>query len=236
MGTAHPQSALIVAHGQPSAPAPPEATLRGLADQVAADLPGWQMLSATLAMPGAIESALQACATPPLVYPMFMADGFFVQKQLPKRLGDFGGRILPPLGLDPSLPEIAAQAVTTEADRRGWDAARLNLLLAAHGSARGPRAAQSANAFADNLRPLLPGASITTGFVEEDPRIATAARGLGDTALCLPFFALGGDHVTGDIPEGLTEAGFTGDTLPPLGLLPAIPALVARALRADTHA
>ena len=44
--------ALIVAHGQPSDPAPAAAALEALAVRVAAHLPGWQVDAATLAQPG----------------------------------------------------------------------------------------------------------------------------------------------------------------------------------------
>lgn len=223
--------ALIVAHGQPSRPAPPETALADLARTVGARLPDRPVLSATLAAPGALETALQACDQPPVVYPMFMADGWFVRQQLPKRLGDFGGRILPPLGLDPALPALAAEALRQHAHTRGWRIKDTTVLLAAHGSARGPRAAQAAQAFVRALAPLLPLHHITAGFVEETPTIEQAAKGLGTRALCLPFFALGGDHVTQDIPQGLAAANFKGDLLSPLGQLPQVPALIAEAIR-----
>lgn len=82
--------ALIVAHGQPSDPCPAEAALSRFAERVAAQLPaGWQVEAATLAAPGALEAALAgagAGASPLLVYPMFIADGWFTQVNLPARL------------------------------------------------------------------------------------------------------------------------------------------------------
>ena len=96
-------------------------------------------------------------------------------------------------------------------------AKRAHVLLAAHGSAKGPKAAASANAFAQLLRDRLKDLNITTGFVEEAPFMADAARHLPEQSLCLPFFALEGEHCREDIPEALEEAGFSGHLMAPLG-------------------
>ena len=230
MSIATPKSALIVAHGQPSEPAPPEVRLAVLTRQVATHLKGWDIRSATVAAPGRLEAEVATLPPGTPLFPMFMADGWFVGRVLPKRLGDARVRILPPLGFDPGLPALAAGLVRTYLAGAGWPEAGSTLLLAAHGSARGPRAAQSARAFADQLSTLMPGLAIVTGFVEEAPFVEDAARGLGPRAVCLPYFALEGDHCRIDIPEALEKAGFQGETLPPLGETGAIPALIARAL------
>ena len=59
------RQALIVAHGNPSDPAPQEAALSRLAAQVAKQLPGWGLRGATLAKAG-----FQGPVLPPLIsYP-----------------------------------------------------------------------------------------------------------------------------------------------------------------------
>ena len=82
MTTRNLHRALIVAHGQPSDPAPAEADLAVLAAAIAAQLPDWQISSATLADPDALARAI----TGPfgLVYPMFMAGGWFPTVELPR--------------------------------------------------------------------------------------------------------------------------------------------------------
>ena len=116
---------------------------------------------------------------------------------------------------------------------KGWPLQENHLLLAAHGSARGLRAAEAAEAFAASLSPLLPGCSLTLGYVEQDPRIAAAASPLPAQSLCLPFFAQAGDHVKQDLPEALeAAAGFGGTVLPVAGALPGVPALIAKAIQA----
>lgn len=230
MNTGTQKSALIVAHGQPSEPEPPEARLAALARKVATHLVGWDIRSATIAAPGRLEAEVASLPPGTPLFPMFMADGWFVGRVLPERLGDARINILPPLGFDPGLPALATAVVRAHLAALGWPGTGSTLLLAAHGSARGPRAARSARAFADRLSALMPDTSIVTGFVEESPFVKDAARGLGPRTICLPYFALEGDHCRVDIPEALENAGFQGTTLPPLGEADAIPALIARAL------
>ena len=60
---------IVVSHGQPSDPAPAEADLAELTARIGDHLQGWQLHSATLAGPGALNAALDACKDPPLIYP-----------------------------------------------------------------------------------------------------------------------------------------------------------------------
>ncbi|MDX2485808.1 MAG: CbiX/SirB N-terminal domain-containing protein [Pseudodonghicola sp.] len=224
-----PLNAVLVAHGQPSAPAPAEAALAALAAkvQVLAQVP---VGAATLAAPGALEAALQRLAPEGVIYPVFMADGFFVRKTLLARLGGHPARVLPPMGRDPGLPALAAAHLGAECAARGWDAAQVSVLIAAHGSARGPRAAAAAHDFGAALAALWPGAAPGFGFVEEAPFLADAAQGLPERTLCLPFFAAAGGHYREDVPQALACAAFPGVLLPPMGLHRDVPALIARAL------
>ena len=219
--------ALITAHGQPSAPEAPEAALALLAEQVQSQLPGWQIRSATLSTQGRFEKEMIEGA---VVYPFFMARGWFVGKVLPKRLGAVPHHLACPFGLDAALPALVADTINSEIAQRGWTNQSYDLLLAAHGSARGPKAAQAAKDFATALRALLPLAQVSTGFVEQNPRVASAARSLGELALCLPFFAQSGDHSRNDIPKGLEAAGFSGHLLPVTGALPNVATLIANAI------
>ncbi|MFY0309618.1 sirohydrochlorin chelatase [Leisingera sp. D0M16] len=226
--TRSPQTAVITSHGQPSAPAPAEAELAKLAAEVAAHLPGWDVRSATLATQGRLEKMTEDGA---VVYPFFMSQGYFTAKVVPDRLQGRSCRITAPFGLDSALPPLAAQAARQAAEVQGWDLTGLHLLLAAHGSARGPKAAEAAEAFAAKLRLLLPGCTVTPGYVEQNPQVETSAAPLPARSLCLPFFAQAGDHVKEDIPEALEAARFRGLVLPVTGALPGVPRLIAEAIR-----
>ncbi|MEX0320210.1 MAG: CbiX/SirB N-terminal domain-containing protein [Ruegeria sp.] len=224
------QHALIVSHGQPSDPVPAEAALSRFAQRVQAAASGITVHSATLAAPGRFEAALVDLPDDAVIYPLFMAKGWFVTSALPKRLGDRPLAILDPLGVDTALPDLAAGALVVEMDRLGWAPEQTQLVLAAHGSGRSRNPSQVARDFAADLEQRLPLAGLHVGFVEETPSITDAASGTGEIALCLPFFACQGGHAQEDVPEALEAAGFQGRTLPVLGELPPIPAHIGQHL------
>ncbi|MFV0411594.1 MAG: sirohydrochlorin chelatase [Paracoccus sp. (in: a-proteobacteria)] len=221
---------IIVAHGQPSEPAPQQAAIEALAASVA-PLAAGPVIGATLASPGALETAL-AQAPDALIYPMFMAAGWFTGKELPRRLalaGAGNAHILPPFGTDPGLANLCAATAGRAARDAGWEAFDITLLLIAHGSQQARASALGAMSMAGQLAPDF--GQIVLGFIEEAPFLAEAARGLGPGTVALPFFATRAGHVTDDIPQALGAAGFTGICLPPIGLCPEVPALIADAIK-----
>ncbi|WP_102223689.1 sirohydrochlorin chelatase [Acidimangrovimonas sediminis] len=230
--------ALLVAHGSPSDPAPQEAAMAALAARVAALSPGRVVRAATLAAPGALEQALEGLEAP-LVYPFFMAEGWFTRTELPRRLaaaGAEGATCLAPFGADPGLPDLVLHAAEEGAGAAGLDPAGTIVLLAAHGSGRtGPGARASAEGARAMARRLAAGPfeGIEVGLIEEPPFVGEAARRAGaeGRALCLPLFALAAGHVTGDLPAALAEAGFPGPLLAPIGAHWAVPGLIAAALK-----
>lgn len=227
--------AIIVAHGQPSDPQPQQDAAEALAAKVAA-LSGRQVIGATLAQPGALEDAVRG-APDAMVYPMFMAEGWFTGTELPRRLAKAaagpGTTVLRPFGRDPGLPDLCRRTARDAALAAGWDAQQITLLLIAHGSQRARASAQGTREMADLLAPRF--GRIVTGFIEEAPFLHDAAAGLGPRCIALPLFATRAEHVTDDIPKGLAAAGFAGTCLPPIGLSPEVPAMIAAALdRADS--
>jgi sirohydrochlorin ferrochelatase len=219
------QTALIISHGQPSDPAPAEVYLADLATRIARHLPGWRISSATLAAPGSLARAVADLGPTGRAYPLFMAGGWFTRTHLPAKLAEAGGpswQVLEPLGCDPALHDLAIQ--TIRATKAG------SVLLAAHGSFRSPVPSDIANHLARRIA-LDTGTQTTAAFIDQDPQLSQAT-GFGPDAVCLPFFAAEGDHVTHDIPAALHQAGFQGRLLPALGLSPEIPALIARAIAA----
>ena len=224
--------AVIVAHGQPSDPGPAEAEIAALAARVAAELPGWSLRSATLAQEDALARALDG-ADNAFVYPLFMADGWFTQTHLPARLAAASGaRItqVPPFGLDPAVQALTLTLALEAAAAAGRAPQDTEILLAAHGSFRSPAPAAVARAMAQLLADQGGFRRVETGFIDQDPQIATVAKSFGPGALCLPFFAARGGHVIDDLPEALAEAGFTGRLLDPVGLDSRVPGLIAAAL------
>ena len=219
------QPVLIVAHGQPSDPQPLAAEVAELAARVALLLPGRHVGAATLAEPEALAAAIAAAGSAGLVYPLFMAGGWFTRVHLPRKLAEAGGaawQVLEPMGCDPAIHQLAL----TIAKESGAE----EVLLAAHGSGRSTAPAEIARHVAGMISMRL-GLHSEAVFIDQPPRLAEAT-GLGPNAVCLPFFATGGGHVTDDIPAQLEQAWFRGRILPPLGQDDRVPALIAKAITA----
>lgn len=215
------QEALLVAHGSPADPAPQEAVMMALAVRVAMWLPGWRVRGTTLASPGALEAALERMQAP-LIYPFFMAEGWFTGVNLPRRLKAAGKSDLvqlAPFGTDPGLPDLMAAAAGTGA----------GLLIAAHGSKVSKTSSDTTYRMVEKLRAAALFREVRAGFVEEAPFLEDAAKDMG-AGVCLPFFALSAGHVAGDVPEALEKAGFEGVLLPPIGEDIGVARLIAAAL------
>tara|TARA_R110002110_G_scaffold293407_21_gene507431 strand:+ start:6739 stop:7476 length:738 start_codon:yes stop_codon:yes gene_type:complete len=240
MSAANRPTAILVAHGSPADPEPQEAVMKALALRVAMSCPGWRILGATLAAPGALEAAVAAGVVEgiadgsgPLIYPFFMAEGWFTRTNLPRRLRACGGgalRRLAPFGTDPALPALMARAARDGAAAAGLTPGQTTLLIAAHGGKASNAPADSARAMVAKMEVLAGFGRVTAGFVEQTPFLRDAATGIGP-AVCLPFFALTAGHVAQDVPDALNAAGFQGPLLPPIGEDPGVGALIAAALR-----
>jgi sirohydrochlorin ferrochelatase len=214
------QHALIVAHGQPSDPRPAGAALEALAAQVQSLMPGWQVGAATLAEPGALARAV-AGRPGGVVFPMFMAGGWFTRVQIPARLAEAGATgwtVLEPFGCDPMVHDLCV----TLAREAGAD----RVILAAHGSFKASAPSDIARHVAGRIAGET-GASVAAGFIDQEPQLASLGGGDG---ICLPFFAAEGGHVSEDIPQALAQAGFTGRILPPVGLDARVPGIIAAAI------
>lgn len=214
------RSVLILAHGQPSDPVPAAAELAVLAARVAAHLPGWEVGSATLAEPEVLGRAL-AAGKDGLVYPLFMAGGWFTRVQIPARLAEAGAqgwRVLEPFGCDPAVHDLCVTLAR--------EAGAGELILAAHGSSKSQVPSDIARHVAGRIADETGISRVAVGFIDQSPQLSGLA-GYAAKAVCLPFFAASGGHVTEDIPKALTAAGFKGCILPPVGSDARVPALIA---------
>lgn len=221
---------LILAHGQPSDPMPSAAALAAFAARVAALMPGRAVIPATLAEPGALARAVAGplMRGRGLVFPMFMAGGWFTRVQVPLRLAEAGvatgmggWQVLEPLGCDPALHDLCVTLAR--------EAAAPELVLAAHGSSRSAVPSEIARHVAGRIAAEAGVGRVALGFIDQVPRLSSLT-GFGAEAVCLPFFAAEGGHVTGDLPRALERAGFRGRILPPVGDDPRLPGLVAAAI------
>jgi sirohydrochlorin ferrochelatase len=217
------RNALIVAHGQPSDPGPAAAALMALAARVAGLMPGWHVAAATLAEPGALARAV-AGRGQGVVFPMFMAGGWFTKVQIPAKLAEAGAagwRVLEPFGCDPGVHDLCVTLAR--------EAGAGQVILAAHGSFKSPVPSDIARHVAGRIAAETGVSRIEAGFIDQSPQLSTL-HGFDAGAVCLPFFAAEGGHVAEDIPKALAEAGFRGRVLPPVGLDARVPALIAAAI------
>ena len=190
-------------------------------------MPGREVTSATLAEPGALARAVAGRATG-LVYPMFMAGGWFTRVQVPARLaeagvtaGAGGWQVLEPFGCDPAVHDLCV----TLAQETG----ALELVLAAHGSGRSSVPSDIAGHVARRIAVEAGVRRVAVGFIDQRPQLSSLT-GFGTGAVCLPFFAAKGGHVTDDLPQALAQAGFQGRILPAVGLDERVPGIVAAAI------
>lgn len=226
------REAILVGHGQPSDPVPAEGDMQALARAVQDHLPGWRIEGTTLAARGALAATLGRLKAP-LVLPFFMADGFFTRQILPARLAAQGsGHLcrLAPFGLWPETAVLAARILRDASTDAGWPVPETRLLLAAHGSGRGPLAAKAARTVQARIQDETGFGAYRLGFIEQAPFLADAAQDLGTKALCLPLFVARWGHVRDDLPEALAKAAFEGRVLEPLGCHPDVPAIIAKTL------
>ena len=227
-------TALIVAHGQPSDPDAPEAEIAALAARVARFLPGWQVGSATLAGIGTLDAAVRRLGAP-LIFPLFMADGWFTRVNLPRRLAAAGGEgltILTSFGVLPDTLSLIGEVAAAACRDARWAPADTTLILAAHGSGVSRQPAEAAAAARDAIAAAHDFRDIRLGFIEEPPYLADVLRDAGPMAVLLPLFVARWGHVIGDIPDAVAASGFAGRVLDPIGLHPDVPAIVARAIAA----
>lgn len=226
-----PRNAIVIALGQPSAPLAHDAVMRAMARDVEALLPGWNVRGATLESPASLAAAAEG-QLQPLIFPIFMAHGFFLEQVLPKRLKRLipDAEILPPLGDHPGIPDLVADILLEAARANGYAVEETAVLLAAHGSEKFPASRLATERLVEDVAGRAGFRKIVAGYLEEKPLIEESARDLGQ-AICLPVFALAASHVAIDVPDGLRKAEFAGVTLPPLGLHAEVPALIAAALK-----
>ncbi len=229
---------IIVAHGSPSDPDTLDSAVQALAARVQEHVREGLVIGATLAKAGSLESALARASSSqaPAIYPFFMSEGWFVRRELRRRVElVFDGPVtyFGAFGLDAKVPDLCvtnAMAAAEEMGARGEDTV---LVMAAHGSQKGPAAAEAAEAIAQAVRVREKFADVRLGFVEQTPTITEAARDLeGRKAICLPLFATSAGHVLQDVPEQLDAAGFTGKLLQPVGEDQSVPHLIAATIRA----
>jgi len=230
-------AAVLVSHGDRGGTSPNAALARQA--EAVRRLTGLHVLTGMLKGEPTIEEALQAAAAETAriaVYPLFMADGYFVEK-VRERVRAVGlatePHILAPLGLDPGLPDILVEEALATAAAAGFDSAASRLLIVGHGSKLGPASATATRKAAARAALARRFASATTAFLEEEPFLEDTLRTTAATPTIIAGFFFGdGMHAGEDVPDAIAETGVNAVYTGAIGNSPAAAALIAAALGA----
>ena len=236
----HALAAVLASHGDRGGTAP-NAALAAQAEAVRA-LTGLPVATGVLKGEPTIEQALaEAAASSPfaiVLYPLFMADGYFVEKVRARVLA--AGltpepQVLAPLGLDPRLPDILVQEAVTVAETRGFEPLSSRLLIVGHGSKLGPASATATRKAAARAALARRFASVTTAFLEEEPFLEDALRAGSAPTVVAGFFFGDGLHAGEDVPDAIEETGANAIYTGAIGNAPAVAPLIAAALTAGIN-
>jgi sirohydrochlorin ferrochelatase len=225
---------VLAAHGDRGG-ATPNAALERQAEAVRA-LTGLPVWTGVLKGEHTIEQALGAAAASGAasiaVYPLFMADGYFVSKVRDRiAASGFESRVslLPPLGLDPGLPDVLVEEAASMAPLKGLDPASSRLLIVGHGSKLGPASATATRKAAARAALAHRFMSVTTAFLEEEPFLEEALVAASAPTVVAGFFFGDGMHAGEDVPDAIAETGANAIYTGAIGNSPAVAPLIAAA-------
>ncbi len=192
------------------------------------------VLKGDLDLAAALAEAEAASPDRIVVYPMFMADGYFTNKVLPERIAAAGlaapWQITAPLGLDPRLPALALFEALSTAARAQLDAAKCRLLLVGHGSELGPASANATRRAAEAIASHGRFATIETAFLEEAPFIDASLVAGTRTTIVSGFFSGDGLHAAEDVPNAITASGQPAIYAGPIGRSVELPRLIRQTI------
>jgi sirohydrochlorin ferrochelatase len=197
---------LIAAHGERSPGATNESvkriaqavSARGFVSEVAAGF-----INGTPTIGGAF-AALTAPRV--MVYPLFASSGYFTRDRLVQLLDEANeeGRnveVLPPLGLDPGLPDLVLDRATAVARERGFAPEASTVILLAHGSRRNSASREATEQMARAIEGRAAFRGVGIAFLEERPFLNEAAALVQGPAIVVGMFSGEGMHGARDAPK-----------------------------------
>ncbi len=242
MTASPPFAAVLIAHGDRGGPSPNAALLAQTAAVRALLSPALVtagVLKGDPSLEDALSEAAASGAARIAVYPLFMADGYFMRK-VRERVAAIGIApdpvILTPLGLDPALPDILVQEAANVASREGMEPLSSRLLVVGHGSKLGPASANATRKAAARAALARRFASVTTAFLEEEPFLEDTLAADGEQPTVVAGFFFGdGMHGGEDVPDAIAETGANAIYTGAVGNSPAVAPLIAAAIATVTN-
>jgi sirohydrochlorin ferrochelatase len=147
-----------------------------------------------------------------IVYPLFASSGYFTRDRLVHLLDEANrqGRqvdILPPLGLDPGLPELVCTRARQISDEHGFAPEASAMILLAHGSRRNSASREATLLIASEVENLAAFRDVQVAFLEERPSLGDAASMVRGPAVVVGLFSGEGLHGAKDAPRLIAELG-----------------------------
>ncbi len=153
---------------------------------------------------------------PVTVYPLFMSDGYFVRRAIPRSLGlnasapDAGLRpveILSPVGLNRHLPHLVSDLGLSTIEQTCLDARDCQLLLVAHGSKHDDASRKATLSVAAEMEKTKSFAGVEVGFLEESPFLDEQLARIKGPAIAVGLFVGEGMHGAIDLPGAIGKSG-----------------------------
>ena len=189
-----------------------------------------------------IKDALGTLTAPNIiVYPLFVANGYFTRDRLAQLLDEANGEgrkvdVMAPLGLDPGLPDLAVTFAARAACEHGLEPRACNVILLAHGSKKNPASRQSTERMTHALEANGSFRSARSAFLEESPSLQTAVTGIQGPIVVVGMFSGEGLHGAKDAPQLVSalrrdDAVFAGV----IGSAAGVEDLIARSVENALH-
>lgn len=141
-----------------------------------------------------------------IVYPLFASSGYFTRDRLVQLIDEANTRdqrieILPPLGLDPGLPNLVVGRLAQVMREQRFTGKTCAAVLLAHGSRRNPASRQATQALAQEIAGRAVFRDVRVAFLEERPFLDEAMRSLEGPAVVMGMFSGEGLHGARDAPR-----------------------------------
>lgn len=158
------------------------------------------------AAPSVEEAITHLTAPRLLVYPLFMAEGYFLRiaTERLRRAAAQNSRgrmpeILPPLGVDSRLAELVTARATAVAIERGFALSETALVLVAHGSLRHDASRTATDALVERVRACSRFGRVSGAFLEQPPSFQDALADHAAAVVVTGLFVGDGLHGQADL-------------------------------------
>ena len=160
--------------------------------------------------PGIGEAFAALTAPRVMVYPLFASSGYFTRDRLVQLLdaANAEGRdveVLPPLGLDPGLPDLVLDRATTVARASGFVPEGSTVILLAHGSRRNRASREATEQVARAIEGRAGFRGVGIALLEERPFMDEAMALVQGPAVVVGMFSGEGMHGARDAPRLIAE-------------------------------